>query len=55
MLAIDSSAKKLPANLSSTSKKIRSQFQQLQNVKQWHKAQPQGEELDISAWLDFHM
>ena len=55
MLPKDSSAKKLPANLSSTAKKIRSQFQQLQSVKQWLKAQPQGEELDISAWLDFHI
>ncbi|WP_052380104.1 MULTISPECIES: hypothetical protein [unclassified Pseudoalteromonas] len=55
MLAIDNSAKKLPANLSSTAKKIRSQFQQLQSVKQWHKAQPKGEDLDISAWLDFQM
>ena len=55
MLTIDNSAKKLPANLSSTAKKIRSQFQLLQSVKQWHKAQPKGEDLYISAWLDFQM
>lgn len=55
MLPKNSSAKKLPADLVNTAKKIRSQFQQLQSVKQWHKAQPQGEELDISAWLDFYI
>lgn len=55
MLPKGSVAQKLPQNLVPTAKKIRAQFEQLQSVKQWHKAQPQGEELDLSAWLDFHV
>lgn len=55
MLPKDSAPKKLPVHLRVTAKKIRAQFEQLQNVKQWHRAQPQGEELDLSAWLDFHI
>ena len=55
MIPKDSTAKKLPANLARTARKIRAQFEQLQNTKQWLKGQMQGEEIDLPAWIDFHV
>ncbi len=55
MLPKDSHAQKLPQHLARTAKRIRAEFEQFRNVKQWQRAQPQGEELDLSAWLDFHV
>jgi nitric oxide reductase NorD protein len=45
----------LPMKLQKTAKAIQAQFEQLASVRYWLKAQPQGEELDLSAWLDFHV
>ncbi|TWX54095.1 nitric oxide reductase activation protein NorD [Colwellia hornerae] len=45
----------LPIKLQKTAKAIQAQFEQLTSVRYWLKAQPQGEELDLSAWLDFHV
>jgi len=53
VLPKDSIAKKLPTRLQKTAKVIQAQFEQLQSVRYWLKAQPQGEELDLTAWLDF--
>jgi len=55
MLPKDSIPKKLPIKLQKITKVIQAQFEQLQSVRYWLKAQPQGEELDLSAWLDFHV
>lgn len=55
MLAKDSQPKPLPPQLRPLAKKLRAQFEQLQQVKQWYRAQPQGEELDLNAWMDFHI
>ncbi len=55
MLPKDSTAKKLPVRLQKIAKVIQAQFEQLQSVRYWLKAQPQGEELDLAAWLDFHV
>ncbi len=55
MLPKDCSPQKLPANLQKLAKTIQAQFEQLRSVRYWLKAQPQGEELDLSAWLDFHV
>jgi len=55
MLPKDSQAQPLPMHLRRTAKRIRAEFEQFRNVKQWQRAQPQGEELDLSAWLDFHV
>lgn len=55
MLPKDCVAKKLPARLQKTAKVIQAQFEQLQSVRYWLKAQTQGEELDLAAWLDFHV
>ncbi|WP_286266873.1 nitric oxide reductase activation protein NorD [Thalassotalea atypica] len=55
MLPKDSGPKKLPHKLQKTAKVIQAQFEQLRSVRYWLKAQPQGEEIDLSAWLDFHV
>jgi len=55
MLPKDAKAAKLPLRLQKISKTIQAQFEQLRSVRYWLKAQPQGEELDLSAWLDFHV
>ncbi len=55
MLPKDSTPKPLPARLRKISKTIQAQFEQLRSVRYWLKAQPQGEELDMASWLDFHV
>jgi len=55
MLPKDAKAAKLPTRLQKIAKTIQAQFEQLRSVRYWLKAQPQGEELDLSAWLDFHI
>jgi len=55
MLPKDSSPQPLPMKLQKTAKAIQAQFEQLTSVRYWLKGQPQGEELDLSAWLDFHV
>lgn len=55
MLPKDAAAKPLPAKLRKTAKTIQAQFEQLRSVRYWLKGEEQGEELDLSAWLDFHI
>ncbi len=55
MLPKDAQAAKLPVRLQKIAKTIQAQFEQLRSVRYWLKAQPQGEELDLSAWLDFYV
>lgn len=55
MLPRDAAPAKLPVKLQKTAKMIQAQFEQLRSVRYWLKAQPQGEELDLNAWLDFHI
>ncbi|WOH36124.1 VWA domain-containing protein [Thalassotalea fonticola] len=55
MLPKDAVAQKLPVHLQKTAKNIQAQFEQLQTMRYWLKSQPQGEELDLNAWLDFHV
>ena len=55
MLPKDAKPEKLPIRLQKIAKTIQAQFEQLRSVRYWLKAQPQGEELDLSAWLDFHV
>jgi len=55
MLPKDAKAQKLPLKLQKLAKTIQAQFEQLRSVRYWLKAQPQGEELDLGAWLDFHV
>lgn len=55
MLPKDAKTAKLPIRLQKIAKSIQAQFEQLRSVRYWLKAQPQGEELDLGAWLDFHV
>jgi len=55
MLPKDCVPQKLPARLQTTAKMLRAQFEQFRSLRYWLKAQPQGEELDLTAWLDFHV
>jgi nitric oxide reductase NorD protein len=55
MLPKDCSPQKLPLKLQKIAKTIQAQFEQLRSVRYWLKGEPQGEELDLSAWLDFHV
>jgi len=55
MLPKDSIPQKLPLKLQRTAKVIQAQFEQLRSVRYWLKGEHQGEELDLAAWLDFHI
>ncbi|MFQ6572238.1 nitric oxide reductase activation protein NorD [Pseudomonas sp. UM16] len=45
----------LPARLQPAARRLRRQFEQLRHERQWLRQQPQGSELDLQAWLDFHV
>ncbi|PLR63552.1 nitric oxide reductase activation protein NorD [Pseudomonas sp. QC2] len=45
----------LPARLHAQAQRLRRQFQHLRTDRQWLRQQPQGSELDLQAWLDFHV
>ncbi|MBT9304829.1 nitric oxide reductase activation protein NorD [Pseudomonas sp. TAE6080] len=51
----DSRPQPLPARLQPQAARLRRQFQQLRTDRQWLRQQPQGAELDLQAWLDFHV
>ena len=55
MLPRDATPKPLPLRLNRQAKKLRRQFEQLSARRTWLRQQPQGEELDMAAWLDFHV
>ena len=55
MLPKESTPKPLPIKLQKTARMLQTQFEQLRTTRYWLKSQPQGEELDIPAWLDFHI
>ena len=55
MLPKGAVATSLPVRLQAAAKKARSQFEQVRNLRHWQRAQNQGEEIDLNAWLDFHI
>src|SRR5690606_7540661 len=55
MLPRGSEPQGLPLRLSTLARKLRRQFEHLRNDPQWFRGQPQGSELDMRAWLDFHV
>ncbi|MBV4474870.1 nitric oxide reductase activation protein NorD [Pseudomonas botevensis] len=55
MLPRDCAAQALPVRLKASALRLRRQFEHLRNDRQWLRQQPQGSELDLSAWLDFHV
>ncbi|WP_312714396.1 nitric oxide reductase activation protein NorD, partial [Stutzerimonas nitrititolerans] len=55
MLPRGSEPKGLPVRLGPLARRLRRQFENLRNDRQWLRGQPQGSELDMQAWLDFHV
>ncbi len=55
MLPRGAEPKGLPLHLNPLARKLRRQFEHLRSDRQWMRAQPQGSELDMQAWLDFHV
>ncbi|MEX6503675.1 nitric oxide reductase activation protein NorD [Pseudomonas zhanjiangensis] len=55
MLPQGSAAQPLPPRLAPLARRLRRQFEHLRTDRQWLRQQPQGSELDMQAWLDFHV
>ncbi|PAU59733.1 nitric oxide reductase activation protein NorD [Pseudomonas sp. PICF141] len=55
MVPRDCEAQPLPSRLKASAHRLRRQFEHLRNDRQWLRQQPQGSELDMQAWLDFHV
>ncbi|MCW9013996.1 MAG: VWA domain-containing protein [Gammaproteobacteria bacterium] len=53
MIAKDAEACELPAKLKKTARKLRSQFEALMPTRVWFKAQPDGSDIDLDAYLQF--
>ncbi|MEW6647104.1 MAG: VWA domain-containing protein [Pseudomonadota bacterium] len=53
MLARDAVPLELPPHLRRTAQHLRRQFEALTQNRTWLRAQPDGSEMDLSAWLDF--
>jgi len=53
MLAADAAPCALPPHLSRTAKRLRNQFQALAPARVWHRRQPDGQEIDLDAYLRF--
>lgn len=51
----DCEAQPLPPRLKVSAQRLRRQFEHLRNDRQWLRQQTQGSELDLQAWLDFHV
>ncbi|SDO34966.1 nitric oxide reductase activation protein NorD [Pseudomonas jinjuensis] len=55
MLPRDAVPAGLPERLRPMSRRLRRQFEQLRDGRQRRRQRPQGEELDLDAWLDFQV
>lgn len=53
MEAADAGSMQLPRHLSRTAKRLRAQFEQLRPAREWRRAQPDGQEIDLDAYLRF--
>ncbi|MEA3275422.1 MAG: VWA domain-containing protein [Pseudomonadota bacterium] len=53
MLAADAAPCELPPRLRRTAKRLRNQFQALAPARTWHRGQPDGQEVDMDAYLRF--
>lgn len=55
MLPKNAQPQGIPEDLRALANKIKNQFEHLKSLKHWQKGQDEGEELDLNAWLDFHI
>jgi nitric oxide reductase NorD protein len=53
MIATTAAPIELPARLRSTARRLRGQFEALVPARVWHRAQPDGNEVDINAYVDY--
>ncbi len=53
MMSADAPPQPLPERLGRTARRLRNQFQALAPARTWHRAQPDGQEIDIDAYLRF--
>lgn len=53
MLSVDAQPLPLPQRLSRTARRLRNQFQALAPARVWQRGQPDGQEVDIDAYLRF--
>lgn len=53
MMNIEAPPCELPEHLLRTAKKLRNQFQALAPARVWHRAQPDGQEVDLDAYLRY--
>ena len=53
MLAAEAQPRPLPEQLRRTAHRLRNQFQALAPARVWHRAQPDGQEVDLDAYLRF--
>jgi nitric oxide reductase NorD protein len=53
MMSADAPPQALPERLGRTARRLRNQFQALAPARTWHRAQPDGQEIDIDAYLRF--
>jgi nitric oxide reductase NorD protein len=53
MIAAQAAAQELPISLRKTAKRLRTQFQQLAPARSWQRAQQEGSEIDMDAYLRF--
>jgi nitric oxide reductase NorD protein len=53
MEAADSEAAELPAHLRVLARRLRGQFEALRPVRTWYKAQPEGSEVDLDAFMQY--
>ncbi|MBB4814789.1 nitric oxide reductase NorD protein [Pseudomonas rhodesiae] len=51
----DAQPQPLPPRLHAEARRLRQQFMRLRTDRQWQRQQAQGSELDLQAWLDFHV
>lgn len=53
MLARDAAACELPDHLGAIARRLRAQFQALAPARTWHRGQPDGQDIDLDAYLRF--
>ncbi|MFP4559977.1 MAG: nitric oxide reductase activation protein NorD [Thiohalorhabdus sp.] len=53
LVALEAESTPLPPHLRRTARRLRAQFQQLNPVRTWNKAQPDGTEIDLDAYQRF--
>jgi len=53
MIAAQTSPTPLPVHLRRTAKRLRSQFQALAPARTWHRGRPDGQEIDVDAYLRY--